>query len=153
MQKIVNDLKYDFMEVQPHEDAIDESTKRIWQVVYVYRKGRLIAEGRAACCLADIKDKLFDVEQGYEIATGRARIAVEKKRSYGHLPEGYYKGAYYGPIYSRPKQRVPPESSTRYFGRKLTNYCPECGKWLSNQRPDPAYWPSQEVERKCARQQ
>ena len=82
-EKIVKDLKYDFMEVSPND--FEAADKRVWQVVYVYRKGRLIAEGRAACCMADIRGHLYDMEQGYEIATGRARIAVEKKLSLIHI--------------------------------------------------------------------
>lgn len=132
MLKKIDDLIYDFMEVQPHD--VEPSDKRVWQIVYVYRKGRLIAEGRAACCLADMKDKLFNVEQGYEIATGRARIAIENKRSYGRLPEGFYKGAYYG---QENKDLLPfgLVSMALVGGMFHPKFCPSCGKSLSTLRP------------------
>ena len=144
-KKIIGDLKYDIIEVAPND--FEPADKRVWQIVYVYRKGKLIAEGRAACCMADIRDKLYDMEQGYEIATGRARIAIERKKSYGHLPGGYYKGAYYGPTFS---VRIPRPSHLSY-SPAVPLYCFACGQKISVPLPGSAYWSSQKAIRKCAR--
>ncbi len=106
-------------------------SKRVWAIVLLYNKGKLVAEGRAACCKADLDNGKFNSSDGFDIAEGRARLAARKEKSYGILPGGYYKGAFYGlPKVVRrsigPIRFPFPSPSLR--GPK---YCSNCGESLS----------------------
>lgn len=95
MKEKSKQITYHFAQVFPLN--VEDEVKRAWVIVFLYVNSRLLSEGRASCCIADIKAGLYTKEQGIEIATGRAKLAFRKRKSYGRLPEGYYKGAYYGP--------------------------------------------------------
>ncbi len=89
------------------------STKghRVWHVALLYNRGDLWAEGRAACCPADVITGLFDAEKGDELSLGRARLAARKGKTYGNLPGGFSKGAYFGPPLKRALTSLAPPVS------------------------------------------
>ena len=105
--------------------------KRVWAIVLIYNKGKLVAEGRAACCKADLDNGKFNTSDGFDIAEGRARLAARKEKSYGKIPGGYYKGAYYG-LPQVVRRSIGP-ITIPLLSHRGPKYCSNCGESLSNE--------------------